>query len=90
MLRRRPRDGDHHRPPNRLAALACDSRVYSAFAEVRPYAIWPGVVAHAVQGEEITLALVELEPDSVVAEHSHPNEQAGFIEICGYHYRTAG
>jgi quercetin dioxygenase-like cupin family protein len=55
------------------------SRTYSSFESVRPYKIWPGVLAHAVGGDQVSFALVELEPNVRVAEHSHPNEQAGFI-----------
>ena len=52
----------------------------SAFADahaIPPQQIWDGVVGRAVQGEQATLALLELAPDSVVPEHSHPNEQLG-------------
>jgi hypothetical protein len=33
--------------------------------------IWEGVHGRAVHGERITLGLIELDPDSVVPEHSH-------------------
>jgi quercetin dioxygenase-like cupin family protein len=59
--------------------MAVEGGVYSRFAEVRPYPIWPGVVARAVHGAELTMALVELEPGTAVAEHHHINEQAGFV-----------
>ena len=32
-----------------------------------------------MHGERLTLGLVELEPDSVVPEHSHENEQLGIL-----------
>jgi quercetin dioxygenase-like cupin family protein len=41
--------------------------------------IWDGVIARAVEGKEMTLAVVELAPNSVVAEHQHPNEQLGVV-----------
>lgn len=41
--------------------------------------IWDGVVARVVQSELITMAIVELEPNSVVPEHHHVNEQLGFV-----------
>jgi quercetin dioxygenase-like cupin family protein len=41
--------------------------------------IWDGVVARTVDGERLGLAVVELDPDSVVAEHSHENEQLGIV-----------
>ena len=40
--------------------------------------IWGDAVrARRVQGERITLAVVELEPNAVVPEHVHANEQLG-------------
>ena len=40
--------------------------------------IWGDAVrARRVQGEKITLAIVELAPNAVVPEHVHPNEQLG-------------
>ncbi len=44
-----------------------------------PLAIWEGVVGRALEGARLTLALVELDPDSVVPEHSHENEQVGLV-----------
>jgi quercetin dioxygenase-like cupin family protein len=41
--------------------------------------IWDGVSAQAVEGERMTLAIIELEPDSAVPEHSHANEQLGVL-----------
>ena len=54
----------------------------SAFAklsDIGPLPIWNGVLSRAVQGARMTLAIVELEPDSVVPEHQHPNEQLGIV-----------
>jgi quercetin dioxygenase-like cupin family protein len=50
---------------------------YSDAHSIRPQRIWDGIVGRAVQGEQATLALLELAPDSIVPEHSHPNEQLG-------------
>jgi quercetin dioxygenase-like cupin family protein len=47
--------------------------------ELVPKPIWDGVAARFVQGDRITMAVVELEPDSVVPEHHHPNEQLGIV-----------
>jgi unsaturated pyranuronate lyase len=41
--------------------------------------VWDKVVGRTVEGERITLAVVELEPNSVVPEHRHPNEQVGIV-----------
>lgn len=46
---------------------------------MRPIPIWDGVIARAVDGRDCALSVVELEPGSVVPEHSHPNEQLGLV-----------
>jgi quercetin dioxygenase-like cupin family protein len=54
----------------------------SAFGElggIAPLPIWQGIVARAVAGERITLAVVELDAGAVVAEHAHENEQLGIV-----------
>src|SRR3954471_5237917 len=48
-------------------------------AEITPIQIWEGVVARRVQGDKLTLAVVELAPNAVVPEHRHPNEQCGLV-----------
>jgi quercetin dioxygenase-like cupin family protein len=52
---------------------------YDSVRDVRPYQIWNGAVARAVHGERITMAVIDLEPDLDVPEHSHENEQLGFV-----------
>lgn len=39
--------------------------------------IWDGVHGRVVHGDRITLSVIELDPGSVVPEHSHENEQLG-------------
>jgi quercetin dioxygenase-like cupin family protein len=54
----------------------------SAFGDARtsdPLDIWSGVAGWSVEGARVTLALIELEPDSVVPEHAHENEQIGIL-----------
>jgi quercetin dioxygenase-like cupin family protein len=54
----------------------------TAFAEagaIPPQQIWDGILSRAVHGERVTLTLLELEPDCVVPEHSHENEQVGIL-----------
>ena len=48
-------------------------------ADMTPIQVWEGVVARRVQGEKLTLAVVELAADSVVPEHRHPSEQCGLV-----------
>jgi quercetin dioxygenase-like cupin family protein len=52
----------------------------SAFADLpslERLAIWDGVTGRVVSGERAALVVVELEPGSVIPEHSHDNEQIG-------------
>ena len=51
----------------------------SNLGEIAPKPIWDGVAARVVQGERITLAVVEIEPNGLVPEHRHPNEQLGLV-----------
>ena len=39
--------------------------------------IWNGVHGRVIHGQQITLGVIELDPDSVVPEHRHENEQLG-------------
>jgi quercetin dioxygenase-like cupin family protein len=48
-------------------------------AAIPPQSIWEGVVARVLSGEQLTLAIVELEPGSIVPTHQHANEQAGIV-----------
>ena len=55
----------------------------SAFADagsIGPQQIWARRSrAASVHGEQITLALIELDPNGDVPEHSHANEQVGIL-----------
>ena len=55
------------------------TEVFSDIASLRPHAVWPGVLGRVVSGDRITFAVVELEPNSVVSQHAHPNEQIGLV-----------
>jgi quercetin dioxygenase-like cupin family protein len=52
---------------------------FTPLETLRPIALAEGVVARSVKGERMTLALVDLAPNAVVAEHRHENEQLGFV-----------
>ena len=52
---------------------------FDALDSVRPYRIWGGALARAVHGERITMAVIDLAPGIDVPEHSHENEQLGFV-----------
>jgi quercetin dioxygenase-like cupin family protein len=54
----------------------------SAFAQVHSMPrkqIWDGVVGRLVEGAQLTVGVVELEPSGLVPEHQHANEQAGLV-----------
>lgn len=54
----------------------------SAFAQMHSMPrrqIWDGVVGRLVEGEQLTVGVVELEPSGLVPEHQHANEQAGLV-----------
>jgi quercetin dioxygenase-like cupin family protein len=52
---------------------------FDDIATIVPQQIWDGVLGRAVHGERITMGVVELDPSSVVPEHSHENEQLGVV-----------
>jgi quercetin dioxygenase-like cupin family protein len=54
-------------------------KTYDQIAELRPHKIWNNVVARAVNGERMTLAVVDLPPNVAVPEHHHENEQLGIV-----------
>ena len=54
----------------------------SAFADlesIRPQLRADGYLARAVHGEQLTLAVVEIEPGAELPEHRHANEQFGMV-----------
>lgn len=52
---------------------------FGELAAAQPLRIWEGVLARTVDGDRLSLAVIELEPGSVVPEHSHENEQLGVV-----------
>ncbi len=48
-------------------------------ADITPIQVWDGIRARRVEGEQVTLAIVELDPGAVAPEHRHPNEQNGMV-----------
>lgn len=45
--------------------------------DIQPTRIWNDVIARVVDGEQLTLSVVEIPPGGVVPAHRHPNEQLG-------------
>ena len=52
---------------------------FKHLSDLGPLPIWNGVVGRAVQGDHITMGVLELEANSVVPEHQHHNEQLGLV-----------
>ena len=52
---------------------------FHSLNELRPIVLGDGLVARAINGERMTLAVVDLEPNAVLPEHKHENEQLGFV-----------
>jgi quercetin dioxygenase-like cupin family protein len=67
-------------------------RLLSAFGHIgklAPQQVWDGVVSRAVHGERLTMGVIELDPDSVVPEHRHANEQLGMVLAGSLRFRVA-
>jgi len=56
--------------------------------EVAPLQLFPGFLARAIHGEELTLAVVEIDPDADLPEHHHANEQFGLVISGSLHFRV--
>jgi len=54
-------------------------RTFDSVKSIRPHLIRKGISARAVNGERITMAVVDLEADAHLPEHHHENEQLGFV-----------
>lgn len=51
--------------------------------------VWDTVVARAIHGDRQSLAVVELDPNAVVPEHRHENEQLGMVISGALTFRIA-
>ena len=47
--------------------------------ECSRHTIFPGVTIQTCSADKMMLSFVDLQPHSVVAEHSHPHEQVGMV-----------
>lgn len=65
-----------------------DESPFADIGDVSPQQIWDGVVARALHGERVTLALIELAANSVVPEHSHANEQVEILVRGSFRFRV--
>ena len=64
---------------------------FQKLADLPLLKIWGDTVkARRVQGERITLAIVELAPNAIVDEHRHTNEQLGMVIRGRMHFTVDG
>jgi unsaturated pyranuronate lyase len=55
------------------------TKTFESLRSIRPHMLVEGVMARAVEGERLTMAVVELDPNAVSPAHHHDNEQLGFV-----------
>ena len=51
--------------------------------------IWENVAGRAIHGERLTLSVIELDPEAVIPEHAHDNEQLGICLSGSLTFRIA-
>jgi quercetin dioxygenase-like cupin family protein len=59
--------------------MSAKVKTFESLRDIRPHALREGITARAVEGERMTMAVVDLAPDAVLPEHHHENEQLGFV-----------
>jgi quercetin dioxygenase-like cupin family protein len=59
-------------------------------SELEPIRVWDGIRARTVEGDQVTLAIVELDADAQVPEHTHPAEQNGMVIRGEMRFRVGG
>jgi quercetin dioxygenase-like cupin family protein len=52
---------------------------FEKLSKLRPHLLRDGITARAVNGERLTMAVIDLEPNAISPEHHHDNEQLGFV-----------
>ena len=64
---------------------------FTDIATLAPIKVWGDTVqARRVQGDRITLAIVELAPNAIVPEHRHVAEQLGMVITGEMHFTLDG
>lgn len=52
---------------------------FNVIGELPTIRLWEGVIGRIIEGEHLTLAIVELAANQLIPEHQHHNEQVGFL-----------
>ena len=55
------------------------AKTFESLRDIRPHMLVEGIMARAIEGERLTMAVVELDPNAVSPNHHHENEQLGFV-----------
>jgi quercetin dioxygenase-like cupin family protein len=64
-------------------------KTFDSLRNIRTTAVSKGITARAVEGERMTMAVIDLDPNAMLPEHHHENEQLGFV-IAGIITMTIG
>jgi quercetin dioxygenase-like cupin family protein len=48
-------------------------------ADLESIPVWEGIRARRIEGDQLTVAVVELDPNAIVPEHTHAAEQNGLV-----------
>ena len=54
-------------------------KTFESLGKIRPHVVFEGITARVVEGERMTMAVVDLAPGAALPEHHHENEQLGFV-----------
>jgi quercetin dioxygenase-like cupin family protein len=52
---------------------------FESLRNISPHRLTDGILARAVEGERVTMAVVQLDPNAISPAHHHENEQLGFV-----------
>jgi quercetin dioxygenase-like cupin family protein len=55
------------------------TKTFESLRNISPHMLVEGIMARAVEGERLTMAVIELDPNAVSPAHHHENEQLGFV-----------
>jgi quercetin dioxygenase-like cupin family protein len=59
---------------------------FDDLTSIPPQQLLDGYLVRGVHGEQVTLSVVEIEPDAALPEHQHVNEQLGMVIAGSLHF----
>jgi len=54
-------------------------KTFESLRGIRPHKLREDITARTVEGERLSMAVIDLDPNAVSPEHHHDNEQLGFV-----------